>query len=82
MSNGKNDNNDTVTIFKTSKNEAIPDAVDWRSKGYVTPVKNEGRCRSDWAISAVCFSDKLLYYNIILNNLRYNEYGLLSISLS
>lgn len=57
MSNGKNDNSDTVTI-STSKNVAIPDAIDWRLKGYDTPVKDEGRCRADWAISAVCLNDR------------------------
>ncbi|RDX79825.1 Senescence-specific cysteine protease SAG39 [Mucuna pruriens] len=43
----------TETSFRYDTGTKIPATMDWRRRGAVTPIKDQGTCRSCWAFSAV-----------------------------
>ncbi|XP_037427688.1 senescence-specific cysteine protease SAG39-like [Triticum dicoccoides] len=58
----KNSRSKAPTGFKYNNvsTDALPAAVDWRTKGAVTPIKDQGQCGCCWAFSAVAATEGIV----------------------
>ena len=54
--------------YLSSSNINLPAEVDWRERGYVTPIKDQGQCRSCWAFSAVSFISFVIVMKFITSD--------------